>query len=90
MQATSADLGNPEELAFDAAGNLYISDAGNRQIFEVTSDGVIHTAAGDGAFSYSGDGGGATAAGFTDTDGITSTPPATSSSPIHRVTTSAK
>ncbi|MGA9657555.1 MAG: hypothetical protein WBQ60_00440 [Asticcacaulis sp.] len=34
--ATNAQLGRPEEIIFDAAGNLYIADAANRNVRKVT------------------------------------------------------
>ena len=43
-------------VAADAAGTLYIVDAGNHQILKVTS-GIISTAAGTGIQGFSGDGG---------------------------------
>ena len=43
----------------DSSGNLYIADADNNRIREV-SDGIITTVAGDGALGISGDGGPAT------------------------------
>jgi uncharacterized protein (TIGR03437 family) len=41
--ANKAALAAPYALAFDPAGNLYISDLGNTDIREVTTDGNIHT-----------------------------------------------
>jgi len=41
--ANKAALAFPYSLAFDPAGNLYISDLGNTDIREVTADGNIHT-----------------------------------------------
>lgn len=56
--ATSAQLGGPDGLAFDAAGNLYIADTYNSLIRVVTTDGTIHTIAGTPRLrGSSGDGG---------------------------------
>ncbi len=54
--ATSASLWHPSGVAFDAAGNMYIADTDNARIRKVTSDGVITTFAGNGAFASGGDG----------------------------------
>ena len=62
--ATSAQLNLPLSIAFDAAGNLYISDTANNVIRKVNTQGIISTVAGNvmlGA-GYSGDGGPATKA----------------------------
>ena len=59
-QAISAELNSPEGLAFDSAGNLYITESGDSEIRKVTPAGVITTVAGDGTTGYSGDGGQAT------------------------------
>ena len=48
------------DVAFDAAGNLYILD--NRRVRKVSRDGIITTVAGNGTNGFSGDGGPATAA----------------------------
>jgi streptogramin lyase len=55
--AASAQLNAPRGVAVDASGNLYIADALNNRIRKVSSDGIITTVAGNGSFSYSGDGG---------------------------------
>jgi sugar lactone lactonase YvrE len=61
--ATSAKLDEPEGVAVDALGNIYIADTFNYRIREVTvSTGIINTVAGDGSEGYSGDGGAATSA----------------------------
>lgn len=57
--ATSAKIGNhySGNPAFDNAGNIYISDAGNHVIRKINTAGIITTVAGNGTFGYSGDGG---------------------------------
>jgi sugar lactone lactonase YvrE len=62
--ATAARLGYPTGLALDTQGNLYIADAGNSRIRKVTPEGIISTVAGNGTYTYTGDGGPAIAAGF--------------------------
>ena len=64
-QASAAELGQPSGVAVDSAGDLFIADAGYNRIREVNlATGVISTAAGDGSYHCSGDGGQATAAGL--------------------------
>ena len=61
--ATSAQLDNPNGVAVDAAGNLYIADGNNNRIRKVNvTTGIITTVAGNGNQGYSGDGGAATSA----------------------------
>jgi sugar lactone lactonase YvrE len=56
-QATSAMLDEPQGVAVDTSGNLYIVDTLNYRIRKVAaSTGVISTVAGDGIEGYSGDG----------------------------------
>ena len=43
--ANKAALASPSGLAFDSAGNLYISDVGNLNIRKITPDGNIQTVA---------------------------------------------
>jgi uncharacterized protein (TIGR03437 family) len=52
IPAASAQLSGPTGLAVDAAGNLYIADAGNFRVREV-SGGNITTIAGNGTQGYS-------------------------------------
>jgi sugar lactone lactonase YvrE len=58
--ATQAQLKDPEGLALDAAGNLYIADAHNARVRKVSPEGTITTVAGTGQRGFSGDGGKAT------------------------------
>jgi len=53
--ATNAQFAVSSSLAVDAAGNLYVSDY--LRIRKVSPDGIITTAAGNGSWGYSGDGG---------------------------------
>ncbi|HMV82293.1 MAG TPA: BACON domain-containing carbohydrate-binding protein [Blastocatellia bacterium] len=61
-QALNATMNEPQGLAIDAAGNVYISDTGNNRIRRVSPSGIITTVAGTGVDSFSGDGGPATQA----------------------------
>jgi uncharacterized protein (TIGR03437 family) len=53
--ATNAEMNSPTGLAIDSTGSLYIADSLNCRIRKVAS-GNISTFAGNGTFSYSGDG----------------------------------
>ena len=55
-QAINAALSNPQGVAVDAQGNLYIADTGNQRIRKVSSTGIITTLAGNGATGFAGDG----------------------------------
>lgn len=44
--AAAARFNNPEGLAFDAVGNLYVADTGNRLVRKVSPDGTVSTVAG--------------------------------------------
>jgi hypothetical protein len=48
--ATAALLSNPNGIAFDPIGNLYISDIGTNRVRRVGTDGIIRTIAGGGPF----------------------------------------
>ena len=55
--AVRASLAEPEGIAFDSQGNLYIADGFNHRVRRVSPDGVITTIAGNGQRAFSGDGG---------------------------------
>lgn len=59
---TLASLNDPENIAFDKSGNLYIVEANGNRIRKLSTTGVILPFAGTGISGYSGDGGKATAA----------------------------
>jgi hypothetical protein len=57
MPANSANLGTPYGVAFDALGNMYITDEGQQRVRKVDSiTGLISTIAGTGQQGYNGDG----------------------------------
>jgi sugar lactone lactonase YvrE len=61
--ATRATLTGPADVVLDAAGNIFIADAGNNCIRKVdASTGIITTVAGNGIQGFSGDGNRATSA----------------------------
>ena len=62
-------MNNPNGVAVDSAGNLYIADTGNNRIRKV-SNGVITTVAGNGTQGFSGDNGPATSAQLTIPSGV--------------------
>jgi hypothetical protein len=68
--AAQAQLNRPSGVAVDAAGNIYIADAGNNRIRKVTPNGGISTVAGTGPQGFSGDGGPAISARLLDPWGV--------------------
>jgi RHS repeat-associated protein len=64
IPATQARLYAPVGIALDPSGNIYIADQINCRIRKVDTNGLITTVAGNGQYSYSGDGGPATQAGL--------------------------
>ena len=55
--AAQARLDSPSGVAADAAGNVYVADAGNRRVRRIDLSGIITTAAKSGTPSGQGDGG---------------------------------
>ena len=68
--ALKAKLDAPQDVAVNAAGDVYIADTDNNVIREVTPKGKISTFAGTGKAGYSGDGGKATKAKLTSPTGV--------------------
>lgn len=60
--ATSALMHLPQDVATDAAGNVYVADTYNHRVRRVSTTGTITTVAGNGTSGFSGDGGAATSA----------------------------
>jgi uncharacterized protein (TIGR03437 family) len=57
--ASNARLSNPQGLALDSAGELYIADTDNEVIRKISANGTITTVAGSNSAGFSGDGGAA-------------------------------
>lgn len=53
--ATRAQFSNPEGLAFDSAGNLYIADTTNNRVRMIAPNGIISTVAGSSNSGFAGD-----------------------------------
>ncbi len=68
--ATAAVLSGPQDMAIDAAGNVFIADRDNNRIRKVNTSGIITTVAGNGLVGFSGDGGPATNASFFNPAGV--------------------
>jgi sugar lactone lactonase YvrE len=66
---SAASFSNPDGIAADASGNLYVVDTGNNTIRKITPEGVVTTLAGTAGTSGHADGMGA-AASFSDPEGI--------------------
>jgi uncharacterized protein (TIGR03437 family) len=49
-------LWNPQGIAIDAGGNLFLADRGNDRVRKIGAAGIITTVAGNGGFQYGGDG----------------------------------
>jgi len=60
--ATSAQINIPTGITIDGGGNLFIAIPSSGRVRKVSASGTITTVAGNGSFSFCGDGGQATAA----------------------------
>src|SRR6266567_6437271 len=62
IPAIDANLYNPQGVAVDGSGNVYIASFKQNRVFKVNTAGTISVVAGNGAQGYTGDGvvGGAT------------------------------
>jgi sugar lactone lactonase YvrE len=69
-QGTAASFLNPEKIAVDASGNIYVADTSNSTIRKITSAGMVTTLAGRAEIHGYADGAG-TAALFNHPRGIT-------------------
>ena len=65
----TAKFNGPQDLLFDAAGNLYVADSGNRRIRKITPQGNVVTMAGNG--TQGSDDGQGVAASFDTANGLT-------------------
>jgi len=54
--ATLSSLDHPQDVAVNAAGDVYVADTYNNRVLKVTPQGQVTTIAGDGVPGYSGDG----------------------------------
>ncbi|MCE3226791.1 MAG: hypothetical protein K0S32_1342 [Bacteroidetes bacterium] len=54
--ATSAFLKQPQDIAIDTLGNVYVCDGTNDRIRQIDPNGIITTYAGNGTLGWSGDG----------------------------------
>jgi hypothetical protein len=68
--ATRAQLSEPEDVALDGAGNLYIADTGNNRLRKVDAKGIISTIAGTGLPASTGDGAAAIKAAISAPDSV--------------------
>ena len=68
--ATSGALFSPASVAADAAGNLYIADAGNSRIRMVDPSHILSTYAGTGTAGYNGEGVAAASANLSNPQGL--------------------
>ncbi|HEY1551933.1 MAG TPA: SMP-30/gluconolactonase/LRE family protein [Kofleriaceae bacterium] len=68
--ATCAQLDNPQGVAADGSGSLYIADSSDNVVLRVDADGAITTVAGTRTSGFTGDGGPAIDAELATPDGV--------------------
>ena len=68
--ATNASFNSPQDVVVDKVGNLFIADLENYRIRKIGTNGIVTTVAGNGGFSYAGDGGAATNAAIDTPSGL--------------------
>jgi sugar lactone lactonase YvrE len=71
LAATVAEINFPYAVAVDSHGDIYIADGYNYRVRKINSSGIITTIAGNGISGYSGDGGPATLAQFSNLGYVT-------------------
>ena len=72
--ALEAAFRDPNSLASDQKGNIYIAEAANNRIRKIDTKGIVTTIAGNGEHADSGDGGSALKAGIRSMDDIEFSP----------------
>jgi len=69
--AGADQLANPQGVAVDGAGNLYIADSGDSRVLKIdAATGAIGTVAGNGVWGFSGDGAAALEASLSSPSGV--------------------
>jgi len=68
--ASSASFNQPQGVAIDAAGNVYVADTFNNRVRKVAFFGTVSTLAGNGSYKFSGDGAAAVAASLSGPQGL--------------------
>jgi sugar lactone lactonase YvrE len=72
--ASLAQLGEIGDIEVDAVGNIYLADEMAHRIRRIDTNGIITTFAGNGSWSYAGDGGPISQAAFSPPPGVATTP----------------
>ena len=68
--ATAVAVANPQQLAVDSSGNVYVADRQQNRVYKIATNGTIATAAGNGIQGFSGDGGSARNAELSGPNGV--------------------